>query len=68
MPTPLLHSAPRVNFMSGAWASGHHQVKAAGYVLAGLIGLAAGPVLFMAVDHVVVVRWANGILDLVSSP
>ncbi|HEX9462195.1 MAG TPA: hypothetical protein VGB82_06310 [Alphaproteobacteria bacterium] len=67
MPIPLVHSAPRMNFMSGAWAGGH-QLKAAGYVLAGLIGLAMGPVFFMAIDHTVVVRWSNAILDLISSP
>jgi hypothetical protein len=41
-------------------------LKAAGYVMASLIGLAIGPALFVGIDHDVVVRWSNGILDLVS--
>jgi hypothetical protein len=38
----------------------------AGYVVAGLIGLAIGPAAFIAVDHMVAVRWSNTVLDLVN--
>lgn len=33
--------------------------------MAGLLGLAVVPALFMVVDHAVVVRWSNQILNLV---
>jgi hypothetical protein len=51
---------------SDFWTRSHPQLKAAGYVMASLIGLAIGPALFVGIDHDVVVRWSNGILDLVS--
>lgn len=56
----------RARFNSGFFVHGRHQLEAAGYVLACLIGLGVGPALFVAVDHTVVVRWSNQILDLVS--
>lgn len=48
------------------WTRRHPQMKAAGYAVAGLIGLAIGPALFVSMDHDFVVRWSNAILDLVS--
>jgi hypothetical protein len=56
----------RASFTSGLRVHGRRQMERAGYVIAGLIGLAIAPVLFMAGDHAVVVRWSNEILDLVS--
>lgn len=41
-------------------------LPAAAYMVAGLICLAVGPAAFIAVDHGVVVRWSNKLLDLVS--
>jgi hypothetical protein len=41
-------------------------MKAAGYAAAGLIGMVLGPALFVAMDHDLVVRWSNQLLDLVS--
>ena len=56
----------RAKFNSGLFAHGRDRLEAAGYLIAGLIGLGAGPALFVAVDHTVVVRWSNQILDFVS--
>ena len=55
----------RARFSSGLFVHCRQQLEAAGYVLACLIGLGVGPALFVAVDHTVVVRWSNQILDLV---
>ena len=45
---------------------GRQWLKATGYMIAGLICLAIVPAAFVVVDHVIVVRWSNKILDLVS--
>lgn len=51
---------------SDFWTRSHPLMKAAGYVTAGLIGLAVVPALFMSMDHDAVVRLSNSILDFVS--
>jgi hypothetical protein len=51
---------------SDFWTRSHPQMKAAGYVMACLVGLAIVPALFIGMDHDVVVRWSNGILDFVA--
>ncbi len=51
---------------TGLWAGIHRQLETVGYLAAGLISLAVGPVLFVALDKAIVVRWSNEILDLVS--
>ena len=48
------------------WTRSHPWMKAAGYAVASLIGLAFVPTLFFSMDHDLVVRWSNQILDLVS--
>ncbi|HTY65278.1 MAG TPA: hypothetical protein VMH36_01405 [Alphaproteobacteria bacterium] len=57
----------RARFSSGLFVHGRQQLQAVGYVLACLIGLGVGPALFVSVDHTIVVRWSNQILDLVGS-
>jgi hypothetical protein len=51
---------------TGLWAGTHHGLETAGYLAAGLISLALAPALFVILDQVVVVRWSNAVLDLVS--
>jgi hypothetical protein len=51
---------------SDFWTRSHPGMKAAGYAVASLIGLAIMPALFMVMDHDFVVHWSNGILDFVS--
>jgi hypothetical protein len=50
---------------SDFWTRRRSYLKAASYAALCLIGLAIGPVLFVGMDHDLVVRWSNGILDLV---
>ncbi len=60
----LIDAAPPAT--TGLWAGTHHQLETAGYLAAGLLSLAIGPALFVALDHSTVVRWSNEILDLIS--
>lgn len=66
MPTSWAAKPSPVSLFSGLWAGGRHPWEAAGYMLAGLAGAVAVPVLFIAVDHTVAVHWSNAIFDLVS--
>jgi hypothetical protein len=67
-----LHDHDTTSLPAGApapsdfWTRSRPRMKAAGYGVASLIGLALGPALFVSMDHDLVVRWSNAILDLVS--
>lgn len=65
MPSLLALNAPPANGMPRLRRGAHHGLEAAGYALAGLIGLAVVPALFVTLDHALVVRWSNEILDLI---
>lgn len=58
-----LNTTPTIA-VSRSWMHRHHALEAAGYGVAGAIGLAVVPALFVGIDHAVVVRWSNEILDL----
>jgi hypothetical protein len=62
MPTTL----PRAARPFAAYALVRRLMHAGAYLLAAVLGLSVGPLLFVLSDRATALRWANTILDFVS--